>query len=228
MPPRDFAFWEKSLKGQQAKQKKKFFFFNENVRALKNALEHLNAGESTLRRFLTSILSKNSKFLKAREIIILWTKRALNHCLISLVTNWLRLSISRKIPGNVPGLYRPTFHLPSENRADTDSQNTSFCENCQKQLLESLVLLKASMTNIHDSWSFHNFHVIYQAWDAVFRHQMKHREESSGVFFRGTQQRLLENISSEDDLRSRIFGTFVVKFLACLPLLGFSSPPKKV
>ena len=31
-----------------------------------------------------------------------------------------------------------------------------------------------------------------------------------------------ENICSEDDLRSRIFGTFVVKFLACLPLLGFS------
>ena len=27
-----------------------------------------------------------------------------------------------------------------------------------------------------------------------------------------------ENICSEDDLRSRIFGTFVVKFLACLPL----------
>ena len=31
-----------------------------------------------------------------------------------------------------------------------------------------------------------------------------------------------ESICSEDDLRSRIFGTFVVKFLACLPLLGFS------
>ena len=30
-----------------------------------------------------------------------------------------------------------------------------------------------------------------------------------------------ENICSEDDLRSRIFGAFVVKFLACLPLLGF-------
>ena len=30
------------------------------------------------------------------------------------------------------------------------------------------------------------------------------------------------NICSEDDLRPRIFGTFVVKFLACLPLLGFS------
>ena len=32
-----------------------------------------------------------------------------------------------------------------------------------------------------------------------------------------------ENICSEDDLRSRIFETFVVKFLACLPLLGFSN-----
>ena len=31
----------------------------------------------------------------------------------------------------------------------------------------------------------------------------------------------LENICSEDDLRSTIFGTFVVKFLACLPPLGF-------
>ena len=28
---------------------------------------------------------------------------------------------------------------------------------------------------------------------------------------------------SEDDLRSRIFGTFVVKFLVCLPLLGLSN-----
>ena len=27
-----------------------------------------------------------------------------------------------------------------------------------------------------------------------------------------------ENICSEDDFRSIIFGTFVVKFLACLPL----------
>ena len=32
-----------------------------------------------------------------------------------------------------------------------------------------------------------------------------------------------KNICSEDDLRSRIFGTFVVKFLVCLLLLGFSN-----
>ena len=31
------------------------------------------------------------------------------------------------------------------------------------------------------------------------------------------------HICSEDDLRSRIFGIFVVKFRACLPLLGFSN-----
>ena len=37
-----------------------------------------------------------------------------------------------------------------------------------------------------------------------------------------------KNICSEDDLRSRIFETFVVKFLACLPLLGFSNMQKMV
>ena len=37
-----------------------------------------------------------------------------------------------------------------------------------------------------------------------------------------------ENICSEDNLRSRIFGAFVVKLLACLPLLGFSNIDKMV
>ena len=39
----------------------------------------------------------------------------------------------------------------------------------------------------------------------------------------GTQRQFSEKFCSEDDLRSRIFETFVVKFLACLPLLGFSN-----
>ena len=43
------------------------------------------------------------------------------------------------------------------------------------------------------------------------------------TFFRGTQRQFLESICSEDELRSRIFETFVVKFLACLSLLGFSN-----
>ena len=33
-------------------------------------------------------------------------------------------------------------------------------------------------------------------------------------------------LCSEDDLTSRIFGTFVVKFLSCLPLPGFFEPLK--
>ena len=41
--------------------------------------------------------------------------------------------------------------------------------------------------------------------------------------FRGTHRQFSENICSEDDLRSRIFGTVVAKFLVCLPLLGFSN-----
>ena len=38
---------------------------------------------------------------------------------------------------------------------------------------------------------------------------------------RGTQRQFSENICAEDDLRSRIFGTFVLKFAAGLPLVGF-------
>ena len=47
-------------------------------------------------------------------------------------------------------------------------------------------------------------------------------------FYRGTQRQFSENICSEDDLSSRIFRTFVVKLLACLPLLGFSNIYKMV
>ena len=36
------------------------------------------------------------------------------------------------------------------------------------------------------------------------------------VHIKGTQRQFFENICSEDDLRSRIFGTFVVEFLASL------------
>ena len=49
---------------------------------------------------------------------------------------------------------------------------------------------------------------------------------SKDRIIRSTQRQFLKNICSEDDLRSRIFGTFVVKFLACLPLLGFRTSKK--
>ena len=47
--------------------------------------------------------------------------------------------------------------------------------------------------------------------------------EYSLLLITSTQRQFSENIYSEDDLRSRIFGTFVLKFLACLPVLGFSN-----
>ena len=43
------------------------------------------------------------------------------------------------------------------------------------------------------------------------------------LLVRDTQRQFSENICWEGYLRSRIFGTFVVKFLACLPLLRFSN-----
>ena len=41
----------------------------------------------------------------------------------------------------------------------------------------------------------------------------------AGEFTGAPNDNFRKNICSEDDLRSRIFETFVVKFLACLPLL---------
>ena len=46
--------------------------------------------------------------------------------------------------------------------------------------------------------------------------KLGHYSEAPNVNFR-------KNVCLEDDLRSRIFRTFDVKFLACLPLLGFSN-----
>ena len=48
------------------------------------------------------------------------------------------------------------------------------------------------------------------------------------IEIRATQCQFSENICSEDDLRSRIFGPFVVKFVACLPFLGFLKTSKKM
>ena len=64
----------------------------------------------------------------------------------------------------------------------------------------------------------------------VSRHKTTVRHENAYINafqviteYRGTQRQFWENICSEDDLRSRIFETFAVKFLACLPVRGFSN-----
>jgi len=89
-------------------------------------------------------------------------------------------------------------------------------------------------------WSRFNRTLVCQGWEDVFSTEEKGDEKAYMALFsatsravhmelvpnltgRGTQRQFSENICSEDDLTSRIFGTFVVKFLACLPLLGFSN-----
>ena len=69
------------------------------------------------------------------------------------------------------------------------------------------------------------FHKVYVAMLWIDRRLCIFSKFCKGEYwcYRGTQRQFSENICSEDDLRSRIFGTFVVKFLACLPLLRFSS-----
>ena len=55
------------------------------------------------------------------------------------------------------------------------------------------------------------------------RQQQQQQKHHYKYVFRGTQRQFSENLCSEDDLRSRIFGTFFPKLLACLPLQGFSN-----
>ena len=53
--------WQPSIR-LSAKMATKFQnFMNDNVRALKHALENLDTGKSTFRRILTGILSKHSE-----------------------------------------------------------------------------------------------------------------------------------------------------------------------
>ena len=63
----------------------------------------------------------------------------------------------------------------------------------------------------------------------MIRVEMKNKLATSNFYYRivtdtgAPNGNFRENICSEDDLRSGIFGAIVVKFLACLPLLGFSN-----
>ena len=74
-----------------------------------------------------------------------------------------------------------------------------------------------------------NGQVVRKAFADECREKMRRREwDVRQLKNRITEIHLVDasgaqNICSEDDLRSRIFGTLVVKFIACLPLLGFSN-----
>ena len=79
-----------------------------------------------------------------------------------------------------------------------------------------------------------NGQIVRKAFADECREKMRRREwDVRQLKNRITEIRLVDasgaqNICSEDDLRSRIFGTLVVQFLACMPLLGFSNSQKMV
>ena len=83
----------------------------------------------------------------------------------------------------------------------------SFLVSCMYLLGFLFDLVQTDCPSLNHIWTGGS-----QLHDAIFQ---------VDIYFRGTQCQFLENICLEDNLRSRIFGTFVVKCLACLPLLGF-------
>ena len=72
-------------------------------------------------------------------------------------------------------------------------------------------------------WKFTSFLVVFG-----FLQGPNHTYSGDGHDTGAPNGNFREYICSEDDLRSRIFGAFVVTFLACLPLLGFSNIYKMV
>ena len=101
----------------------------------------------------------------------------------------------------------------------------SFCSNIAKRVALFFACFTAALRRLRGSqWTAPRLRVIPFPWRLapcrLGTSQMLHQISPNN---RGTQRQFLKNICSEDDLRSRIFGTFVVKFLACLPLLGFSN-----
>ena len=95
-----------------------------------------------------------------------------------------------------------------------------FRSHRKKKCFQSSTLLKQKFLGIKaPSVSSH----IIGPWIGQVKLPIPKRPQDRRTDFRGTQSQFSENICSEDDLRSRIFRTFDVRFLAFLPLLGFSN-----
>ena len=85
----------------------------------------------------------------------------------------------------------------------------------------NLYFYPAFINNVTDCfrYNYHHHHTLSSRNDIL-------DYRSSTVLSGAPNDNFRKIICSEDDLRSRIFGTFSVKFLACLPLLGFSNIKK--
>ena len=123
--------------------------------------------------------------------------------------------VNSYIGANISGSYRVTKHRRKPSHSRTKRKSLTIIR-IQEALLRKL-------NNLKPLFSSNEEHCISKEvkGNALASKGKSCRPEAT--ITRGTQRQFSENICSEDDLRSRIFGTFVVKFLACLPLLGFSN-----
>ena len=139
------------------------------------------------------------------------------------------MTVAKK-PGKLAVLYEPQIHKYYINTNIMQQQEVAFkgteshpplVISAKKNMFDRLRLSEPlakneSVVNKNQGVFFQDVNDLVVASNVIFT-------EQGNYFTRGTQHQFSENICSEDDLRSRIFGTFVVKFLACLPLLGFSN-----
>ena len=96
--------------------------------------------------------------------------------------------------------------------------------NVKKRLDDRFVILTVHKIILTFAIAMHCF-IVFALKEKTLKVKLKFATLNVRIV-RGTQRQFSEIISSEDDLRSRIFATFVVKFLACLPFLEFSNIQK--
>ena len=133
---------------------------------------------------------------------------------------WSLISINRSLFGQVPPVIGVQFPwLCAPTCVDILQQGSLLSQYLSND--RSLHVMESVFRN---PWNFCLWNP--ESWAMESGIHVK----DSGILLRirGTQRQFSKNICSQDDLKSRIFGTFVVKFLACLPLLGFSNIYKMV
>ena len=88
-----------------------------------------------------------------------------------------------------------------------------FSCQCGEAIISLVIWYQRQLLHVLKSVKYHIFR------SENFQQNLKYSVDIAGA----PNDNFRKNICSEDDLRSRIFGTFVVNFLACLSLLGFSN-----
>ena len=166
--------------------------------------------KSYLELIASYVHPKNSNNLWSLRAIMALDHRRLIRPGKKLRPNFLRSTtlLYEILPTNL-GACKPTFHTiyTSHLRWNSTMKNVFIIQTLDRMQYSTILQYKLHSFNIQDDRSTRGLFKKFP------------RSPIPGA----PNDNFRKNICSEDDLRSRIFGTFVVKFLACLPLLGFSN-----